>query len=51
MYGNGPLATPLAGLPASGAAFSVSTTLGLLVAALTLLFALVALVKITPRRS
>lgn len=51
MYGNGPLASPLAGLPATGAAFSVSATLGLLVAVLTLLFALVALLKIAPKRS
>lgn len=50
MYGNGPLGTPMAGLPATGAAFSVSSTLGLLVAVLTLLFAAVALVKIAPRR-
>lgn len=40
----------VAGLPATGLAFSVSTAVGLLVAALTLIFAGLALAKIAPAR-
>lgn len=41
----------LSGLPATGAAFSVSITLGLVVAGCTLLFAGLALLKIAPAKS
>jgi len=40
----------VAGLPATGAAFGVSTTIGLLVAALTLVFAGMAMARIAPAR-
>jgi hypothetical protein len=50
MYGNGPIAPAAAGVAANGVAFGVSTTLGLVVAGLTLLFALVALLKLVPKR-
>ena len=50
MYGNGPTVPAAAGASAIGAGFTISTTVGLLVAALTLLFALLALRKIAPKR-
>lgn len=50
MYGAPSTPAVAAGLPATGLAFSLSTTIGLLVAALTLVFAGLALAKIAPAR-
>lgn len=50
MYGGPASPAALSGLPATGVAFSLSTTVGLVVAALTLIFAGLALAKIAPAR-
>lgn len=48
MYGGQVNPAAAAGLPATGLAFGVSTTIGILVAALTLVFAGLAIAKMAP---
>lgn len=50
MYGGASSPAAVAGLPATGLAFSFSTTVGILVAALTLVFAGLALLRVAPAR-
>jgi uncharacterized membrane protein len=50
MYGGPTSPVVVAGLPATGLAFGLSTTIGLVVAALTLIFAGLAMVRIAPAR-
>jgi len=50
MYGGPTGPGVAAGLPATGLAFTMSTTVGLLVAALTLVFAGLALTRMAPAR-